>query len=186
MENWKPINLVDKGINWGDYYEVSTEGQIRNRKTQQIRKQNISNTGYKWVTLSKKLESGKRVIKWVHVHRMVALTFLPNPTGLPMVNHKDENKFNNKVENLEWCDVKYNNCYGTRIQRIQMNKSENRKSIPVAKIDRNGKVVKVYESINAAAAIKENPSYISIYRAVFGMDGRKTAGGFIWKKVEVN
>lgn len=60
-----------------------------------------------------------------------------------------------------------------------MNKSENRKSIPVAKIDRNGKVVKVYDSICDAAAVKENPSYSSIYKAIYGINGRKTAGGYI-------
>lgn len=51
------------------------------------------------------------------VHRLVAAAYLPNPKNLPQVNHKDENKHNNALPNLEWCDAKYNNNYGTKIQR---------------------------------------------------------------------
>lgn len=60
-----------------------------------------------------------------------------------------------------------------------MKSSHNNKSIPVVKIDCNGKVVAAYDSIGDAAAVKENPSYSSIYKAINGMNGRKTAGGFI-------
>lgn len=51
------------------------------------------------------------------VHRLIAKTFIDNPNNLPCVNHKDENKYNNCVNNLEWCDYKYNNLYGTRTKR---------------------------------------------------------------------
>ena len=68
--------------------------------------------GYKIVSLTK---DGKT--KNVFVHRLVAEAFIDNPYNLPMVNHKDEDKTNNFVENLEWCTNKYNLSYGTARQR---------------------------------------------------------------------
>lgn len=60
------------------------------------------------------------------VHRMVAITFIPNPDNLPDVNHKDENKANNRVENLEWVSTKYNMNYGTLRQRIKKTRQRNK------------------------------------------------------------
>lgn len=56
--------------------------------------------------------------KYFLVHRLVAEAFIPNPNNLPEVNHKDENKFNNNFDNLEWCIHKYNINYGTCIERM--------------------------------------------------------------------
>ena len=75
-------------------------------------KQNENTQGYKHVCLSK---NGKS--KTIPVHRIVALSYLPNPDNLPSVNHKDEVKTNNIVGNLEWCSIKYNNTYGTRLEK---------------------------------------------------------------------
>ena len=55
--------------------------------------------------------------KMFFVHRLVAEAFLPNPDNLPQVNHKDEDKSNNRVDNLEWCSQLYNNIYGSRMER---------------------------------------------------------------------
>ena len=70
-------------------------------------KQSVHTKGYKTVTLTK---DGKT--KTVYVHRIVAEAFIDNPDNLPMVNHKDEDKTNNFVENLEWCTASYNRTYG--------------------------------------------------------------------------
>lgn len=64
--------------------------------------------GYKTVSLTKGGET-----KTVYVHRIVAEAYIPNPQNLPFINHKDEDKTNNFVTNLEWCTEQYNSTYGT-------------------------------------------------------------------------
>ena len=69
--------------------------------------------GYMYVNLRK-----DGVTKQQYIHRLVAQAFIPNPNNLPEVNHKDEDKTNNNVKNLEWCDRKYNINYGTRTAKF--------------------------------------------------------------------
>lgn len=64
------------------------------------------------------LNDGKNT-KCKMIHRLVAETFLPNQRKLNCVNHKDENKNNNNINNLEWCTIKYNNIYGSRLEKIR-------------------------------------------------------------------
>ena len=104
MEEWKNV------IGYEGLYEVSNKGNVRNvRRNTLLRFSN--NQGYIQVWLYK---NGIRT--GLKVHRLVAQAFIPNPDNLPEVNHKDENPINNSVNNLEWCDHKYNVNYGHRTE----------------------------------------------------------------------
>lgn len=106
MEVWKDIEGFE-GL-----YEVSSLGRIKTlhyyggNQTRILKLQSDKN-GYLTVGLHK---GGVTYQK--KVHRLVAIAFIPNPENLPQVNHKDEDKENNCVENLEWCTSKYNVNYG--------------------------------------------------------------------------
>ena len=126
-------------------YEISESGLIRNKETGNIKSQQLKN-GYLYIELR-----GEKIA----VHRLVAKTYIPNPDNLPCINHKDENKTNNCVNNLEWCTVAYNNAYGERQQRCDYGRG---KAIIALK---DGQYYKRYDSIvQAADDIGTNPSGI--------------------------
>ena len=122
MEFWKDIEGYE-GL-----YQVSNLGRVRSldrvvqRNTfcgqiQQRRKGRILKTirkpeGYVFCSLSRDNTPETKTI-----HRLVAEAFIPNPNNYPCVNHRNEDKTDNRVENLEWCTVQYNTNYGTRKQR---------------------------------------------------------------------
>ena len=107
MEEWKRV-IID-GIEWN--YEVSSHGRIRNLRGK-IKDQQDNGKGYLFVNLYR---NGQQ--KNFYVHRLVANAFIPNPHNLTDVNHIDENKTNNCVENLEWVSHKNNMSHGTWIER---------------------------------------------------------------------
>lgn len=112
MENWKSISGYE------DLYEVSDTGLVRSlnyNHTGKIKnlKLNRKRDGYLQVMLCK---DGK--VKMMYVHRLVASAFIPNPQNLYTVNHKNEDKRNNNVSNLEWMTSADNNNYGTRNKRV--------------------------------------------------------------------
>lgn len=96
-------------MNWREFppvpsYEVSEEGKIRRKGSSKTLKTHVINSGYETVILS--VEGKKSSYRLVH--RIVAMTFIPNPEGLPQVNHINGNKLDNGWKNLEWCDPKGN------------------------------------------------------------------------------
>lgn len=100
-------------------YAITINGDVWSYKSNRFLKPHLGNNGYYNVGLSK-----LKTVKRCSVHRLVADTYIPNPKNLPCVNHKDENKLNNNVENLEWCNYKYNSNYGTSKERIGVSNSK--------------------------------------------------------------
>lgn len=109
-EVWKPV------VGYEGYYSVSNFGRIKSTRYGNILRNTIKRNEYLQVHLS--IGNAK---KCASVHRLVAMAFLPNPSNYPSVNHKDEDKTNNHVENLEWCTPKYNSNYGTLKARSSAN-----------------------------------------------------------------
>lgn len=172
-ETWKNIP------NFDNKYRISNDGVVFSNVSGVVLNQYKDKDGYMIVHLSKHHQTYNR-----RVHRLVAQAFIPNPNDLPMVNHKDCDRSNNNVDNLELCDAKYNAQYGylygglknciTHIPRDINNKR-------IQQFTKDGLFVKEYPSVKIAA--KEtgisrtniqgcaNPKY----------KNHKSAGGFIWK-----
>ncbi len=110
IEIYKPIAYNSYTI---ERYEVSNLGHVRNRKTGKILV-NTARPSYASVILQ--IGNGKQ--KPFYVHVLVAKYFLPNPKNLPEVNHKNQNKMDPRLSNLEWCDRRYNMTYGDVVDRI--------------------------------------------------------------------
>lgn len=129
------------------------------------------------------------VTKTYSVHRLVAEAFIPNPSGLPCVNHKDESRDNNSVDNLEWCTYQYNNSYGTAPERraesarqyFDTHEVEGHEmpAIHVCQYTTNGELVREFHSINEA----ERELNLGQSSGVSACCNHKlkTAYGFVWR-----
>lgn len=173
VEEWRPVVGAEEN------YIVSNLGNVASlnyNHTGKCRflKQSISG-GYQRVSINK---DGKHLS--VKVHRLVAEAFLPNPENLPQINHKDENKLNNVVWNLEWCDSHYNINYGTGLKRRAKARVENGKGKAVKQIDKSGNTISSFTNV-ASAARKTGISRSSIFKTLTGKN--KTAGNYKWEYI---
>lgn len=178
VEVWKDIEGYE-GL-----YQVSSHGRVRSvdrelpiskngwkffyrRLPGKVLKQCYVGLGYLFVGLS-----GKAAL----VHRLVAQAFIPNPNNLPFINHKDENKTNNHVENLEWCDHIYNIHYGTYQDRMAKSLSKR-----IEQLTLQGEHVAFYDGATTAAKAF-NGTKSSISQAARGVT--HTSHGYRWRYVE--
>lgn len=175
-EIWKKI----KG--YEEYYEISNYGKVRRIKYEDCShikthtlpyylKPRKDKDGYLKYTLVDKMKSKSFI-----AHRLVAIHFIPNPENKPTVNHKDGNKLNNYVDNLEWATQKEQNKHALETGlRIMKN---NKLSKVVLQYDLQGNLLKEYKSSNDAGRIN---NYSSGHIRDCCRGNMKTYKGFIWK-----
>lgn len=172
-EIWLPIEGYE------NLYEVSNLGRVRRLESVVNCKNGVTRKvsgkilkpgavrGYLRVELSK-----NDIVRRFLLHRLVATAFIPNPNNLPQVNHRDENKQNNSVENLEWCSAKENINYGTGIKR-----SSEKRSKPVLCVELN----QIFPSLNEAA----RQLRLNVGNLGSVLTGRyKTTGGYHFEYAE--
>ncbi len=173
MGNQQPSDKMEwKTVVECNKYEVNYFGDIRHKVRKQILKGRPNKNGYLYVQF---VINGKR--KNFAIHRIVANAFIPNPNHKPEVNHKDSNKSNNKIENLEWVNSsenkKHSYNYGFRKTHQQ--------SKPVRQFTKDGLFIKEWQSISDAAQ-SLNCTVGAISNCALGRT--KTSMGYVWKFVE--
>lgn len=170
-EVWKSIK------NYEGLYEISNLGNVKslvNNKCVEREKvlKHIIGKGYKRVILYK---NNKK--KRYFIHRLVAQAFIENPNNYPFINHKDENGENNNVENLEWCNHRYNCNFGTRNVRISKSLSKE-----VYQYSKEGELIAVWKSTNECGRNGFNQGSV-----VSCCNGKlKTHKGYIWSYTPLN
>ncbi|MCR5524688.1 MAG: HNH endonuclease [Lactobacillus sp.] len=161
-EIWKDIQGYE-GL-----YQISDFGRVKSLyKQSMILKPQINNRGYYFVMLYK---NGK--YHHALVHRLVATAFIPNKDNLTQVNHKDEDKSNNSVSNLEWCTNLYNNLYRGKAKKTGIKEGK-----PVVQYTLDGKLIKIWKSAREAEKAGYQARHISdCCRGV-----AKTHSKYLWR-----
>ena len=163
ISNYGIIKSVDRNI-------ICKDGQIKPIKSRYIRPAD-NGSGYKFVYLWKDNKQHR-----YYVHRLVDETFIPNPDNLPEINHIDNNKNNNHVNNLEWCSYGQNikHAYKTGLKVATSNHLKRK----ILQYDKNMNFIKEWE------CTKDVQRSLGIYHSNISVccEGRqKTAGGYIWR-----
>lgn len=173
MEQWKPIPGYE------GRYEVSDLGRVRSLDhvlpnghfyKGQIIAPRKNNGGYMLVNLSR-----SNNIRTFSLHKLVALVFVDNPNQLSQVNHINEDKTDNRADNLEWCTASYNTSYGHRNDTMI-----NHRKKAVCQLTMSGEVVEIFPILNEAAR-RTGVNAAHICDVCKGK--RNRAGGYIWKYV---
>lgn len=171
QEVWKPIRCYD------GKYEVSNLGRVRNKKGQILRPDYRKNLYY-YVYL--RCGHGKKGTHH-YIHRLVAEAFIPNPKNLPIINHINEDRQDNRIDNLEWCTMSHNVRVCTKIRK-------HFKGVVQKTMD--GEFIALHENIHRAAeALGDRSKATNICRCMRGRaglrkDGIPSAYGFIWEYLE--
>ena len=180
MEEWRDV------VGYEGEYQVSNLGNVRSMtrkarvrngcyaiKKGKMLKKTKNPKGYLCVHLS---SHGKA--KSIEIQRLVAMAFLPNPNEYPCVNHKDEDKGNNSVDNLEWCTYAYNNAYGECRKKASLSRINGKMSKRVYQYDANMNLIAEHPSL---AEVKRTLGYDASKISLCARGERKTAYGYLWK-----
>lgn len=188
-EVWKPV------VGYEGLYEVSNLGRVRSvDHTINVCRNGINylcpvkgkilspqrrQHGYLGVPLYGKGGHPTRGCKTFALHRLVAEAFLENPNGYAEVNHIDEDKTNNRLDNLEWCDRVYNSNYGTRNARLSAIGKNGKNSKPVNQFTTDGKLVNTFPSLHEV----ERSLGLDVTGIHYAVKYSKTGYiyGFIWR-----
>lgn len=180
-EIWKPV------VGYEGRYEVSNLGRVRSVDHKYTRPHFRTGAPTEYsvkgrviyqyckkdtTTYNVRLSKGPTV-KTHAVHRLVAQAFIPNPDNLPEVNHMDENRHNNRADNLEWCTGDYNLHYGTHIDRSAAGHWKK-----ILQCDMQGNVIREFNSITQAANTF-GVTIQAISRVLIGKN--RQCRGFLWK-----
>lgn len=166
MEQWKTIKEFDN-------YEISNEGRVRNKTTQYILKGRKSKSGYFQVSI-KEEKSGK--FKNQYIHRLVAIHFIDNKENKKEVNHKNGDKLDNNISNLEWVTPSENQKH----RQIILGKTKTSQK-RIGRYNKEGILLEEYDSIIAAAR-SFNKSRVNIDSAL--QKRQKTAYGYVWEYLD--
>ena len=161
------MGMMQKPIEGYEDYIAYENGSIYSLKSNKFLKPVIHKNGYASVTLWHK-GKGKQVL----IHKIIALSFLPNPNNFPEVDHIDCNPLNNDLSNLKWISREDNLKRSFDLKHQRFNKK------PVQQFDLNGKLIAIYES-QCEAFRQTHIRHI----AEVARGERKTAGGYIWKNL---